>query len=148
MSLLLSAQNSGNRYYLENSVKFVDSPTEWHISDSGLLTLHPPGGLVDPSASEWMLDQGDGLKTGLQLKDDTIGALQLLVPKLVGGAPAVVLPADRMNLAAANWVLSIDVLQMPAGESGLVLTRGPAPFRHVPGDTTFTVQTDGNLMMV
>jgi hypothetical protein len=145
--VLLPAQNSGNRYYLENSVKFVDAPTEWHISDSGLLTLRPPAGMADPSKSEWVLDQGDALKTGLQLKDDGVGSSQQLVPKLVGGAPAVVLPATEMNLAAAAWNLTFETLQIPAGKSGIVLTRGPAPFKHVPGDTTFSVQSGGNLMM-
>lgn len=145
--MLLPAQNSGNRYYLENSVKFVDAPSEWHISDNGLLTLRPPEGMADPSASEWILDQGDGLKTGLQLKDDGVGVKQLLVRKLIGGAPAVVLPAQTMNLAATAWNLSIEVLQIPTGQYGLVLTRGPTPFKHVPGDTTFAVQPGGNLMM-
>lgn len=121
--------------------------SEWHISDSGLLTLRPPVGMTDPSASEWMLDQGDGLKTGLQLKDDGAGVKELLVPKLLGGAPAIVLPAESMNLAAAAWNLSIEVLLIPTGQSGLILTRGPTPFKHVPGDTTFSVQSGGNLMM-
>eukprot|EP01051_Picozoa_sp_SAG22_P008989 SAG22_NODE_719_length_7666_cov_5.819083_6_plen_428_part_00 len=140
--------NSGNRYYAENAVEFVDAPGEWYVSDAGLLTIRPPAGMANPAAAEWVLDRGDGLKTGLQLKDDeTIGPAHQLVPTLAGGAPAVVLPAAAVNLAAAAWNLSIAELRLPAGKSGVIMTRGPVPAAHVPGDTTFSVQSGGNLMM-
>ena len=130
--------NSGNRYYLENSRSFVDSPGEWHISDSDsgrggqLLTLFPPVGMAHPSDGEWVLDAGDDLKTGLQLKDDgSVGPMRLLAAKLVGGAAPIVLPATYMNLAAPRWNLSFTLVSPAVGHSGEILTRGPVPSTHV-----------------
>lgn len=138
--------NSGNRYYLENSLAFVDDPEEWYVSESGLLTFRPPKTITDPSTEAWILDKGDGLKTGLQIKESSVGKPQVLLPEMSDGEPAIVMPAAEMNFAAANWTLTLN-LTVPAGRSGLIFVRGPHPFTHVPGDTTFAVQPTGNLMM-
>ena len=110
------------------------------------MSFFPPEGVTDPSKGEWVLDQGDGLKTALQLKDESIAEPRVLVPKLAGGAPAIAMPAAAMDLSAPAWTLSL-TLKMPAGSSGNIFERGPQPFTHVPGDTTFSVQPAGNMML-
>jgi hypothetical protein len=137
--------NSGNRYYIEGDASFVDHPGEWHADSSGLVTLVPPEGVSDPNEHEWVVDRGGALNTALQLKDDSPAPETVLVQNLSGGAAPIVLPAASVSFSAANWNLSFGV-SLPAGKGGSILSRGPVPSKHVPGDTSLAV-AGGKLVM-
>jgi len=133
--------NSGNRYYVENSLSGVDSAGEFFVSKSGLVTFFPPKS-VDPNIVNWVFDRN--FKTGMMLRERSAQPPEVLVAApLKGGGAGLVLPISKMPLDD-DFNISLAITAAPKA-GGVLLSRGTTT--HVRGDVHITIQPGGTIMM-